>query len=109
MCFRVIFKTSLHMLILVYQAVFTSQCSVIYRSVFQSHVQRKLTVMEFVGQSISVLHNGKKCVGVLEEICLERQEIRLKTTTGQLVLNAAEIEDLQVLDVIERYCINVLE
>ena len=59
--------------------------------------------MEFVGQSISVLHNGKKCIGVLEEICLERQEIRLKTTTGQLVLNAAEIEDLQVLDVVERY------
>ena len=81
------------------------QCNLSTR-VFQPHLQRVIwesIVMEFVGQSISVLHNGKKCVGVLEEICLERQEIRLKTTTGQLVLNAAEIEDLQVLDVVERY------
>ena len=55
--------------------------------------------MEFVGQSISVMHQGVRCVGILEEICLERQEIRIKTKQGGLmVLNAAEIEDLQVLD-----------
>ena len=61
--------------------------------------------MEFVGQSISVVHNGIKCTGILEEICLQRQEIRLKTASkGLLVLNAAEIEDLQVLDtpIVER-------